>query len=281
MNSFIANRLLSNIHSKSGKETRLLSLICATTVFLLLIFFQPLHYRYQSLGRVFGDALLTGGLVVMITFISRKIVVFLFQPDAKRIYSYGMQIILDVVLFLLLTFLVNLISGGFQNITYTKWLGLTIKYVFIFEAFLIPLSILLNHYFVLSSQNAVVFQKEEELKLCSSKLCLRSISKKEQLEVFPEDLIMIKSDGNYLEVYYFQNEKIRFMLLRNTITAIENHTKKYPFLLRCHRSYLINTNKIENIKGNTRGYIINLAGIEYKVPVSRSKITSFKAFLKT
>ncbi len=280
MSSFIANRLLSNIQSKSGTEATLLSLICATTVFFLLIFFQPLHYRYQSLGRVLGDALLTGGLVVMITFISRKIVAFLFQPDTKRIYSYGVQIILDVVLFLLLTFLVNLISGGFYNITYTKWLWLTIKYVFIFEAFLIPLSILLNHYFVLSSQNAVVFQKEEESKVGSSKLCLMSISKKEQLEVFPKDLIIIKSDGNYMEVYYFQNEKIAFTLLRNTMAAIESYICEYPFLLRCHRSYLINTDKIESIKGNARGYIINLAGIEYGIPVSRSKVASFKEFLK-
>ena len=280
MSSFISNRLLSNIHSKSGKETTLLSLVCATTVFFLLIFFQPLHYRYQSLGRVLGDALLTGGLVVMIIFVSRKIVAFLFQTDTKRIYGYGMQIILDVVLFLLLTFLVNLISGGFQNITYTKWLWLTIKYVFIFEAFLIPLSILLNHYFVLASQNAVVFQKKEESKLGFSKLCLVSISKKEQLEVFPKDLIMIKSDGNYMEVYYLQNDKIAFTLLRNTMVAIESHIIEYPFLLRCHRSYLINTDKIESIKGNTRGYIINLAGIEYDIPVSRSKIASFKEFLK-
>ena len=280
MSSFIANRLLSNIQSKSGTEATLLPLICATTVFFLLIFFQPLHYRYQSLGRVLGDALLTGGLVVMITFISRKIVAFLFQPDTKRIYSYGMQIILDVVLFLLLTFLVNLISGGFHNITYAKWLWLTIKYVFIFEAFLIPLSILLNHYFVLSSQNTFVFQKEEESKVGSSKLCLMSISKKEQLEVFPKDLIMIKSDGNYMEVYYFQNEKIAFTLLRNTMAAIESHIIEYPFLLRCHRSYLINTDKIQSIKGNARGYIISLAGIEYDIPVSRSKIASFKEFLK-
>ncbi|GAA4278573.1 hypothetical protein GCM10022259_32980 [Aquimarina mytili] len=86
---------------------------------------------------------------------------------------------------------------------------------------------------------------------------------------------MIKSWNNYIEVFYTKNNEVVSSLLRNTMNNINAILVEYPFIIRCHRSYLINTNKIQSVAGNSRGYQLSVEGVGDKIPVSRSKISSF------
>lgn len=40
-------------------------------------------------------------------------------------------------------------------------------------------------------------------------------------------------------------------------------------ILRCHRSYIVNLEKIESLKGNAQGYKLKIFDSNYIVPVSR------------
>ncbi len=270
----------------SSKEKLIIPVLFSGLVFLLLILFQPFEYRAYTFFRTIGDSLLSAFLVLLVTLSTRVVIPYLFREqlkDNRMFINDGIEIILDIVLFLILSFCVNLIYGGFVTVSYSTWLGLSLKYILIFEVLFIPLSIFIKHYFLLylpfnqNEKDSFVIKQNIEIPSESFTKKIRFTSKTEQkyVEILPQDLIMIKSWSNYIEVFYVKDQKIIFSLLRNTLININDSIKHYPFLFRCHRSYVVNTNKILVIKGNTRGYQLTIEGVSSKVPVSRSRVSLF------
>jgi DNA-binding LytR/AlgR family response regulator len=45
---------------------------------------------------------------------------------------------------------------------------------------------------------------------------------------------------------------------------------------KCHRCWLVNTQKIKAISGNSKGYFLLIEGVEFKIPVSRNFIADFR-----
>ena len=82
-----------------------------------------------------------------------------------------------------------------------------------------------------------------------------------------ENIYYIKAEGNYVNVY---KGGISSFVLRNKIQAIEDTFAGTP-LMRCHRTYIVNTNNIKLIRTEDEGYYIdfNQSGLE-SVPVSRT-----------
>lgn len=95
-----------------------------------------------------------------------------------------------------------------------------------------------------------------------------------------DQFIFIKAANNYVEINYLENEQIKKYLLRNSIRNMEQQLT-YPFIKRCHRSYLVNMNKVGRITGNAQGYKIHFPfTVEYVVPVSRTKGKELLAILQ-
>jgi DNA-binding LytR/AlgR family response regulator len=102
------------------------------------------------------------------------------------------------------------------------------------------------------------------------KIVITSETGKEKIEINLKDLLFIKSTDNYVEVYRAGRDNIEIILLRSSLKQIEENLKSYPFLFRCHRTYLINVNNISKVTGNSQGYKLIFKGVEYPIPVSRS-----------
>ena len=85
-----------------------------------------------------------------------------------------------------------------------------------------------------------------------------------------ENIYYIKAEGNYVNVYYNNKGGISSFVLRNKIQAIEDAFAGTP-LMRCHRTYIVNSNNIKLIRNDSDGYYIdfNQAGLE-SVPVSNT-----------
>ena len=68
-------------------------------------------------------------------------------------------------------------------------------------------------------------------------------------------------------------DKIKKLLIRislsNILKQVETHSIK-----KCHRSYIINLEKVKDLKGNAQGYKLILPEIDSEIPVSRSFISS-------
>ncbi|MEQ8246005.1 LytTR family DNA-binding domain-containing protein [Fulvivirga sp.] len=103
-----------------------------------------------------------------------------------------------------------------------------------------------------------------------AKAVLVAENEKIALQIDPMDLLFVKSEGNYVEVFYHQNGRIHKELIRNSLKAIEEQLSVSVFF-RCHNRFLINLHHIQKVEGNARNFELSLANIEEKIPVSRGK----------
>ena len=102
------------------------------------------------------------------------------------------------------------------------------------------------------------------------KIVLVADNKKVVLQINPMNLFFVKSDGNYVEVYYHQNQKMHKELIRNSLKAMEEQLSE-AFFFRCHNRFLINLHHIQKVEGNARNLELVLENIEDKIPVSRNR----------
>lgn len=92
---------------------------------------------------------------------------------------------------------------------------------------------------------------------------------KESLSVRINDLLYIKSENNYVAIFYFNNDTIQEHLIRTSLKQLEK-TIESTEIQRCHRSYMVNLANVINCQQNHHNLILNLAGLESTIPVSRS-----------
>ncbi|SNR15253.1 LytR/AlgR family response regulator transcription factor [Tenacibaculum jejuense] len=99
------------------------------------------------------------------------------------------------------------------------------------------------------------------------KIQIKSKLKKESFYIEPKNILFIKSENNYIRIFFFNNEKVEEKLIRTTLTEVQS---QFNSLLKTHRSYIVNPDYILSVKGNKQNAKINLKHIKYSIPVSKS-----------
>jgi DNA-binding LytR/AlgR family response regulator len=84
------------------------------------------------------------------------------------------------------------------------------------------------------------------------------------------DLLFIEADDNYSTVMWKETGAVQKKLLRVNLKNLESQLDN-SFMLRCHRSYIVNVNAISAISGNTNGYKLKINDSDFFIPVSRPK----------
>ena len=109
----------------------------------------------------------------------------------------------------------------------------------------------------------------------TTELFIQTQVKQDNFSFNPNDLLFIKAEGNYVELTTFQNQQLKTEIKRISLRQLELRLADYPFLFRCHRTYLINMMQIEKISGNSQGYVVSFKLLTDKIPVSRAQLNSF------
>lgn len=107
-------------------------------------------------------------------------------------------------------------------------------------------------------------------------ISIRSKLKKESLEFLLSELLCISSEGNYVAFYLSLDGKLQKKIIRNSMNEIEEQLNTHSCLLRVHRAFLVNLNKINHKRGNALGYQLRLNGLDMEIPVSRNKVREFE-----
>ena len=113
----------------------------------------------------------------------------------------------------------------------------------------------------------------------SEKIQIVAENGKDKLEIPLSDFIYIGSTGNYIQVFYLMNQELRNILLRNTLKQVEEQVSDCPSIIKCHRAFLVNKNKIIRIKGNSQGLRLILNDTSEEIPVSRNYSKNLKAII--
>ncbi len=89
------------------------------------------------------------------------------------------------------------------------------------------------------------------------------------------DLLYIRSDENYIRIYYAENGQVKEFVLRNSLKSVEPLCEKAGFV-RTHRCYIVNPRYIKTIKKDSSGFFfVDLGashinkGDEDGIPVSK------------
>ncbi len=105
-------------------------------------------------------------------------------------------------------------------------------------------------------------------------------STRESVTARPEDILFMEATGNYVNVHYKQDNKVGYKLLRTTIKQVEEALQDQPLFVRCHRTFIVNTQMIYNVTGNAQGYKLSLHDTPEEIPVSRTYLKFLRDILR-
>lgn len=91
-----------------------------------------------------------------------------------------------------------------------------------------------------------------------------------KLSVKQNYVFYLEAADNYVDIYYLNKNTISKCMLRNSLKSLEDQLAEYNFI-RCHRSFIVNLNKVKVIHKEKDGLFLNLdqEGIE-DIPISKT-----------
>lgn len=105
----------------------------------------------------------------------------------------------------------------------------------------------------------------------SKEILIKSDSGQIGISINAKDLICIKAEGNYVKVFNYNiNGIMEHQLYRDTLTRIIKESISLENIQRCHRSFIVNFEKVEKVTGNARNYNLHFKDLDFSIPLSRN-----------
>ncbi|MBN2680976.1 MAG: tetratricopeptide repeat protein [Bacteroidales bacterium] len=181
--------------------------------------------------------------------------------------SLGVLLVLAIISIVLVYFSENSISfnGFFDSLINVFTLAVLPIFAFILIAERVLYSRNLKTAGEISSQIKNIEKKEE-----TELIRLVADNDKNFVETPTSEFFFIEANDNYSSVNYFENDKLKKVLLRGSMKRMEEQLSGFECIVRCHKSYIVNINKISRVSGNAQGYKLHFNDIDKEIPVSRA-----------
>jgi hypothetical protein len=246
-------------------------------VFAFLYFFQPFQLDQtgsRMLSICVGFGLVTTVAMLVLNVLVPVLFAAFFQENAWKVWKE------------LSWTLINLSFIGLANFLYFSWLqeqpfrldGILWFQVATWAVGVFPVSIFIlireqrarTRYQTLSSGLSYQLrQKKDRTSKQDEYIKLVAQNQSDALQMHSDQLQYIMASENYIVVYYFEKDCLQKKLLRMTLKSAEEVLAGIPTFFRCHKSYLVNLNRVSDISGNAQGYKLHLEHCPEPVPVSR------------
>jgi len=255
--------------------------------FLILVLFRPFGFALLGWGMLLGLALLFAAAASFSVWAVVHVLQYLsprsFHEDA---WTVGKELALILIVMggiAALVFLFFVFMGGASQ---GLWPLLEVVIVRTLAISLLPIlvMVLFEQYHYQKKQRLQAQKLNKRLQrqhgaAPSGILQIEAENGKIALQLAPDEIIYLKSEGNYVEVFFLHTGKIEKKLVRNRLKVLEDKLPSSTFF-RCHKSYVVNIGRIRRIEGNARNFELLLQGSTERIPVSRSKSSELKAILK-
>lgn len=207
----------------------------------------------------------------------------------EQAWNVGKEMVLIFTVFLFIgiaQFLIrDVIYDNPENWSY-KYFFEEIRNTFLvgslFVLILVPLNYLRLHRAHLNF--AMTIKPEPKEKLDSKgelPVAIFTQQKSDDFFLNPDDFLFAKSEGNYLEIFIEEEEKTNKFLKRMTLKEFESQLDSFPHFFKTHRSFLVNLQKVKNVKGNAQGLLLELHSHSIPLPVSRGMVPDFEKVFKS
>lgn len=151
----------------------------------------------------------------------------------------------------------------------------------LFAVILVPMNYLRLMKAHLKTAKSLNSQQHPDFSIQREKLLpIVTQQKSDDFDLNPDEFLFAKSEGNYLEIFLEKNEGTNKVLKRMTLKELESQLKSFPHFFKTHRSFLVNLQKVAQVKGNAQGYQLELKSYSDSLPVSRGMINEFERKFK-
>ncbi len=241
----------------------------------ILLFLQP--FNMSSFQHDFKNLLLFGyGICAFLGYIIVQYFTNLYFKRNK-IWNWGNEII-----FLVVSNIIGISIGYYYHIKLVNPMDFSISSLLFFMFYIcLPTLPLIAGFtavirYLAIKESSVVnttyptSEKKEYLDILSN-------NKKENFVIAKNKLIYVRALDNYVQ-FYILNEKdtLQKKIIRTTLNKVEKST---DYLLKTHRSYLVNADFIKKISGNSQKASITLTYVEETIPLSKSYYKKVKKSL--
>ncbi len=100
--------------------------------------------------------------------------------------------------------------------------------------------------------------------------------KNEELRFLPNEFVYATAEGNYVIFHLLRGGRMRKVIVRCTLSSIEEQLSAWSRFMRVHRAYIINLDKILRTERQSFGLQLILDGTDTLVPVSKSRVSTFR-----
>ncbi len=264
------------------KDKLLIAFIIGLFVFLFLMIFKPFDLYKFTESEVFHFSLLYSSIPFLIILINVFIFPMLFNSFFKSNTWKIYKEIIFIFEIILISAILNWLFSDFS--TFYKKDGLYGLWFFVWTTFSVSFFPLLIHiYFTEKKQskkhqkiaddisglknNGTIIKNNANL---SNIIEIKGENKNEVFVISIKKLLYINSEKNYASIFYLDDKcKINEIVIRASLNKLENQLNSYKSIIRCHKSYIINTIHVKKLLGNARNYTLQLNFNEIKIPVSR------------
>lgn len=285
-------RLLAKPYPRDQVEdTYWIPPLTAIFVYLFLAFFQPFGISNIAAGWIkqlylLGYGVITGMVMLITTIILPRVKPLRPYFDEER-WTIGRHLFFSTVnvgLIALLNFLYSILVFGF-SLNWTSFLFFLTATISL-GLFPIVVIVLIKHNNLLrrnlqeaSSLSREWRQHEQSLNdgyHSNDEIKLFDENGHLLFKFKPDRLYYVVADDNYLDLYLEDENKVVKSTLRFTLGKLEQHCSTVPFLVRCHRKYLVNLQQLEEVSGNAQGLRLKLKSEGAEVPVSRAMVPEIR-----
>ncbi len=246
-------------------------------VLFFLFLFRPFGMYSSDVWLLFkvcaGFGLVTFVMYMVGYFIMRMIPNF----GGEERWTIQREIIANILVISLISLgnmlFTNLfLSGSFGVKTYLSWVGMTML-VGIVPAMA---SIIIKERRLLKKHSQEAAKLQAQLVASTHEhpgeleISLEGDTQQDKLKLKPSELVYISSADNYIRVYYRKGTNIENTMLRMSMKKAEDALSNFTYIVRCHRTFLVNLDEVAQVSGNAQGYRLHLRDSQVEIPVSRS-----------
>lgn len=266
---------------------RTIALVCMGFM-LITLYFQPFGINFLASAKD-GYFVLIIGMVSAATFFFNTLILPGLFPkifESERwtvrkeiIWNVGMFAVL-IVGFTLTAMVFNISS--MKSLTFFRSGALALLPLVLFN--------LLNYNHSLKSKVTQVIDSgrlwlaEERKGLHSSgteNVRVESDNRKEVFETELQNIVLVQSASNYIEIFYREDSVIRKQMIRQTLNNVESLLSKFPTIKKCHRCCLVNITQVSRLTGSYPNYTLEVNGLDFRIPVSRQNIVKFRKLISS
>jgi len=246
-----------------------------------LIFFQPFGVNNYdpaekiSLALIFA-VLLIGGVIFVVLSINE----FVIRPLFIRQFTAG-KLLLWLAWSLLFvgsaSYIVYNLLGGWHDWNLASYLDF-LKNMAVLGS--LPIILVVLYFGQLYLQQTIGTLKEvgRSERNTNDLVLFTADNEKDKIVLPIAAILFLESQDNYVALNYLDDEVVKKYLLRSTLKRMEAELSETA-VVKCHRSFLVNLDKVTSASGNVHRMDLALGKVPGKIPVSRNFTETITAAL--